>query len=236
MREWAGQAYDPELFDREQVNESLRSLAKTITPKHIRPKADTAKEKKKKLTKPALTKYLKELSHEQLVELVKDCFGVSKDMERFLTVKILGDDAVDVLFAEYRQKVEKEFFPSRGEPKLRLQDAKKAIAEFEKLTGNTKRAAELRLVYVENGIEFIIMYGYFDERFYVSIASVYADVIKAALKDETNELYEGLREPLSKIVRNASRAHEWLYEDLYQMYCELGYDDEEEEDEEENNG
>ena len=64
-----------------------------------------------KLTKSALNKHLKQLNSDQLIDLVKACYGASKDMEKFLAVRILGDEAVESLFQEYRKKVETRVFP-----------------------------------------------------------------------------------------------------------------------------
>lgn len=63
------------------------------------------------------------------MELVKECYDASKEMEKFLAIRIIGEEAVESLFQEYCKKVEHEFFPERGHGKLRLQEAKRAIAE-----------------------------------------------------------------------------------------------------------
>ncbi|MBD2872270.1 plasmid pRiA4b ORF-3 family protein [Paenibacillus arenilitoris] len=229
MREWAGGSYDPEFFDRDMVNEGLRQSARALSPKlggtkAANPKA--ASEKKAKLTKRELAKHLKGLSNEQLIELVKECFGHSKDAEHSITVKILGGDAtVDSLFAEYRQKIEHLFFPTRGKANLHVEDAKKAIAEFEKLTGSEKRAAELRLLYIENGMDFAILHDYMDGRLLAGLTSVYAEVIRAVIRDKNGKLHKEMKTPLVKIVRKASRIHDMLHATLQQLFMQAGYDD-----------
>lgn len=174
-----------------------------------------------KLTKTALNKHLKQLSHDQLVDLVKACFGVSKDMERVLAVKILGDEAVESIFQEYRKKVEQEFFPERGHGKLGLKAAKNAISEFGKLTDDVKRSLELKLIYVENGIRFILAYEDIDERFYNSMASMYADTINQVNEDETGELFEEFEERLETIVMNTKGIGWGFYETLAEIYGQL---------------
>ncbi|PWW07530.1 hypothetical protein DFQ01_102429 [Paenibacillus cellulosilyticus] len=174
-----------------------------------------------KLTKSALNKHLKQLTNEQLIELVKACYSSSKDMEKFLAVRILGDEAVVPLFEQYRQKVEDEFFPKRGHGKLRLKEAKSAIAEFERLTGNEKYSLELKLIYVENGVEFTLAFGDIDERFYYSMTSMYADMIDAVNEDETGARFDEYKERLEAIV-SRTRGIGWGFHDaLDDLHAQL---------------
>ncbi|MCR2806256.1 plasmid pRiA4b ORF-3 family protein [Paenibacillus soyae] len=230
MLEWAGEEFDPEHFSVQDTNVLLRQMKDKLIPKPAKGGAGSKKitgdtaGKPAKLTKTALNKHLKQLSNEQLIGLVKDCFGVSKDMEKFLSVRILGEEAAESLFEEYRKKVENEFFPDRGQPKLRLQEAKKAIAEFEKLTGSMKHVFELKLIYVESGVDFTVTYGDIDERFYRSMVSVYADVIGMANEDPMGELLEEYGDRLQKIVTDTEGIG-WGFQDaLVELHAELDRD------------
>ena len=46
-------------------------------------------------------------------------------------------------FEETKKKVESEFFPDRGDPKLRLAEAKKSIISFKKVTNDEERTCDL---------------------------------------------------------------------------------------------
>ncbi|MFX8735725.1 hypothetical protein ABTM37_20835, partial [Acinetobacter baumannii] len=89
-----------EHFSCEEVNQELERQKDKLIPKSLvqRPVG----KKPVKLTKSALNKHLKQLNSDQLIDLVKACYGASKDMEKFLAVRILGDEAVESLFQEYR--------------------------------------------------------------------------------------------------------------------------------------
>lgn len=216
---WVSEDYDPESFSCEAVNGELQRFKDKLIPK-VKTKKPEGKTPVK-LTKTALNKHLKQLSHDQLVDLVKACFSVSKDMERYLAVKILGDEAVESLFQEYRKKVEQEFFPEHGDGKLRLKAAKNAISEFGKLTGDVKRSLELKLIYVENGVRFTLTYGDMDERFYNSMESVYADIINQVNKDETGELFEEFEERLEAIVWDTREVGWGFHENLAEIHGQL---------------
>lgn len=179
-----------------------------------------------KLTKAALKKHLKQLNHDQLSELLLECFSVHKDVEKFLSVKLLGSDAAIELFPEYRKKVENEFFPERGNPKLRLKEAKKAISDFEKLTGDRLLALELRFVYVENGIQFTRNYGDIGGSFDNSIVSVFGDIVREINEIGSEELFkEEYEERIKQILSRATGTSWGLEEGLHDWSGHLGWMD-----------
>ncbi|WP_336747550.1 DUF6155 family protein [Paenibacillus sp. y28] len=217
--EWVRKGYDPEHFSSEEVNREIQRLKDKLIPKVLikRPEGN----KPVKLTKSALNKHLKQLNSDQLIDLVKACYGASKDMERFLAVRILGDEAVESLFQEYRKKVEQEFFPERGHGKLRLQEAKQAISEFERLTESVPFSLKLKLIYVENGVDFTLSYGDIDERFYYSMASMYADIIDQVNEDETAVLFDEFEERLEAVVSKTEGIGWGFHDNLAELYAQI---------------
>jgi hypothetical protein len=175
------------------------------------------------LTKAALKKHLKQLNQEQLRGLLLECFSINKDVERFLSVKLVGDEAAKALFPEYRKKVEDEFFPARGHGKLRLKEAKQAISDFVKLTGDEMLALELRFIYVENGVEFTRAFGDIDERFYNSIISVFGDIVRSINDGESEELFNKYEERIQRVLDRSSGIGWGFNEGLYDHYYELAW-------------
>lgn len=216
---WVKKGYHPDHFSCEEVNRELQRQKDKLIPKSLVKQPED--KKSVKLTKSVLNKHLKQLSNDQLIDLLKACYGASKDMEKFLAVRILGDEAAESLFREYRKKVEKEFFPERGFGKLRLQEAKHAISEFERLTGNVKYSLELKLIYVENGVDFTLSYGEIDERFYYSMASMYADIIGQVNEDEMAEWFDEYDERLEAIVSKTAGIGWGFHESLTELHAQI---------------
>ena len=67
------------------------------------------------------------------------------------------------MLEKYRSKIVDQFFPARGEGKLKLGEARKAIRDYRKATGDIPGTAELLMTYVENGTKFTHDYGDIDE-------------------------------------------------------------------------
>jgi hypothetical protein len=71
------------------------------------------------LTPAQIKSKLTNCSNEQLIELLYETVKANKDARAYVSVKLEGEPALlEVLFA-YKEQVEKEFYPTRGFPKLR---------------------------------------------------------------------------------------------------------------------
>jgi hypothetical protein len=195
---WLKKGFDPEYFDLAGVNEQLLQKEKQLNPKE--PEEVEKTKKPIKLTTAKLKKQLQSLSQPDLIQLLVDTFKLSKQTEQFLTIQLLGEEAIEALFPVYEKKVKDEFFPDRGFGKLRLADAKKAIDEFEKITQSPKHTLELKLFYVEMGVEFTNAYGDIDARFYESILKMFASVIEMVNEEDGYDLFEEFEERIAAVV------------------------------------
>ena len=72
----------------------------------------------------------------------------------------------------YRRTIIEQFYPSRGFGKLKLAEARKAIRDYRRATGNLTGTIDLLLTYVENGTQFTRQFGDVSEAYYDSLESV----------------------------------------------------------------
>ena len=70
------------------------------------------------MSKAEVKKYIKSLEHGSLEELVMDLYSARKETKEYLEYVIKPNDKGKL--EEYREIITKEFFPSRGEPKMRF--------------------------------------------------------------------------------------------------------------------
>ena len=132
----------------------------------------------KKPKTPSLKKYLESLSREQLIDLVADLKDKFANVKEYL-VAVLNPENQDKLFEKYRKKVQDVFFPTRGYGKLKFNEAIRAIAEFQKVCKSPQMVIDLRMCFVENGIEFFEKYGGISDSFY----SVGRNMFRKALEE-----------------------------------------------------
>ncbi|MBC8097053.1 MAG: plasmid pRiA4b ORF-3 family protein, partial [Akkermansiaceae bacterium] len=91
----------------------------------------------------AVKQHLKDWNAAQLSALIKDLYDSSKDNRTFLDARVQADGNGGAALETYRQRIVEQFFPKRGFGKLKLAEARKAIRDYKKATGNVEGAIEL---------------------------------------------------------------------------------------------
>ena len=147
-----------------------------------------------------------------LLALVKDLYEVAGANRDFIHARCQaeksGGEALDV----YRKKIVEQFFPTQGFGKLKLGEARKAIRDYRKATGNVSGVAELLMTYVENGTEFTREFGDIDERFYNSLESALAE-LATLLRGEAHGMYSQFADRLARLKKMA-RGIGWGFGDF----------------------
>ena len=131
----------------------------------------------------AIRQHLATWEKPALLALVKDLYEAGTGNRDFLQARCQAEESGGAALESYRKKIVEQFYPSRGEAKLKLGEARKAIRDYRKATGNIPGTAELLMTYVEKGAEFTNEYGDIDERFCSSIESA-LDELAALLRGE----------------------------------------------------
>ena len=153
------------------------AMRPTLTPSTM--PDETNKLTKKRTKKPGgwstVRPHLTAWDKPALLALVKDLYEVAAENRDFIQARCQdgggGEESGGEVLEKYRRKIVEQFFPAHGEGKLNLGEARKAIRDYRKATGNLPGTAELLMTYVENGAEFSHEYGDIDERFYSSVES-----------------------------------------------------------------
>ena len=160
-----------------------------------------------------------------LLALVKDLYDAASENRDFIHARCQAGDSVGAVLETYRSKIVEQFFPKRGEAKLKLGEARKAIRDYRKAAGNIPGTAELLMTYVENGVKFTNEYGDIDERFYSSVESA-LDELATLLRGPSRELYPQFRERLAKIEQETDGIgwgfHDFIAGAVGQLEDELG--------------
>lgn len=119
----------------------------------------------------------------------------------------------------YKKRIGREFFTSSGNPgPLRLGVARKAVLEFAKVQANITHQIDLELFYVEQGVKFTNAFGDIDERFYMSVESMFERALKNIKKYHFEETF------IDRALRVKKDTHEigWGFGDnieyLYDEY------------------
>lgn len=160
-----------------------------------------------------------------LLALVKDLYDATAANRDFIQARSQPDGSGGEVLEKYRRKIVEQFFPARGFGKLKLGEARKAIRDYRKATGNLPGTMDLLMTYVENGTRFTREYGDIDERFYNSLESVLQELANL-LRGEARDLYPQVKDRLVQVERMADGIG-WGYGDfvtdvVYKLEEELG--------------
>ena len=186
---------------------------------------ETNKPKKKSGGWSAARQHLATWDKPALLALVKDLYDADAGNRDFIQARCQAEDGGGEVLEAYRGKIVEQFFPKRGEAKLKLGEARKAIRDYKKATGNISGTAELLMTYVENGVEFTKQYGDIDERFYSSLESA-LDELAALLRGMARELYPPFSDRLANVEQKSDCVgwgfHDFIAEVVGRLEDELG--------------
>ena len=146
------------------------------------------------LEKPALLSLLKELH---------DAADGNRDLLRARCLRDPAGAPDAQLLEKYRRRIVDQFFPARGFGKLKLGEARQAVRDYRKATGDEAGTRDLLLTYVEQGTAFTCEYGDITESFYNSLESAAAE-LQRLLQRAGAPAYAPLQERTQKVAASTS--------------------------------
>ncbi len=168
----------------------------------------------KHITVTQLRKYLKNKTDKELIQEIVDLFKISPKAKEYFSLKVNPDLENDLL-EQYKEIVEKQFFPARGNSVLNYTVLKKAISDFEKVAKNPENIAELMMWYVDNGVEFTNTYGDINETFYNNIARMYNKAVSYILNQDLEYKFKERCKRAMENSRNIGWGFGIFMEDCY---------------------
>ena len=168
------------------------------------------------ITLSHLKKYLKNCSQEELVNEISELFRTFPAVKQYYQIKLYPESEEQVI-TKYKKAIENEFFPSRGFGQAKLSVAKKAIAEYKKVSQTPLGLIDIMLFYVEQGVKFTNAYGDIDEKFYISMEDMYEKVVKSINKNGFKDIFQ---ERCKKIVEDTSDVGWGFHDALCDIYRE----------------
>lgn len=169
----------------------------------------------KTTSKIQLKKHLAALTKEEVIALVLNLYDVKKEAKEYLEFIVNPDH--DAKYREYKQIISNEFYPKRGEPKLRFSICRSAISDFRKLKPQPIQLADLMLFYIETGVEFTVEFGDMWEQYYDTLVTNFDKAMKVITEFGLIKEFE----PRIKKLLKSSEVCGWGFPDgLYDVYDE----------------
>ncbi len=144
-----------------------------------------------------VNKELKKMDKTEIMKLISEMYKKIPRAKEFLDIYATGD--IKKLAEKYKSQIEKYVYPFGNQMVLREKEAKKLIQEIRKLK-IVELNIELELHYVMCCLDIIRDFGYWDESYYNSIATMYYNATKGIVEIGKENEY---REQLISICANS---------------------------------
>ena len=132
---------------------------------------------------------LSQLSKNELEKLILNLYKSNKFNQEYLN-SLFNPVNDEELLIKYKKIIKNEFYPDRGEPKLRYSVLRKSLSDFKKICNNKNYIIDLMLSHIENGVSFTQDYGDIDERFYTNIENMFHSALTIITENKLNKEYE----------------------------------------------
>jgi hypothetical protein len=138
--------------------------------------------------KREFNKYLKSLSEKELVKELQKVYSKFEPVRKYYQLEL--SDNSEAILSEFKAKIKKEYFPSRGYGRARNSVSRKVITDFKKISVHKKDLVELLLYRAEMMLEFTSNYGDIDQPFYNSLGSSFEEACKLIKKEKLETHYK----------------------------------------------
>jgi hypothetical protein len=145
------------------------------------------------------------------VRLIGELYRLSRDNQSFLEAR-LGNAAKQLHI--YRRLVADCLFPDplhKGST-VRISEAKRAVSQYERATGDTAGTIDLMLAFVETGTAFAADLGYGEENFFSALEKMLSRAL-ILLRRGNKDLRQSMRPRLVRLSASA-RDLGWGYGDF----------------------
>jgi hypothetical protein len=148
----------------------------------------------------ALKKHLSGKSQAELISEVVELYKGLSQVKEFYQMHI-DPKATRGIAEKYKKIIINQFYPARGDPKLQYSVARKALTDFMKVCKDPSAIIDMKLTYVDAGLDCTLMYGDIDEEFYFKMGTMF----ESALKDVAEFcLFNAFRDRCKGLVNGAS--------------------------------
>ena len=135
-----------------------------------------------------MRKELKGCTKEDLSALLEGIYKSCPDAANYLNVRFAGNEFEEALLDDAIDRLHDCFFTKKGKARLGLPAAKAVIEDFEKACPGIASVLELKLAYIENGMEIIEHYRGIPSSLYSGVERMFQSLAKDMNAIEDPEL------------------------------------------------
>ncbi len=173
------------------------------------------------MSKTELKKHLLSLTKEQIIEQVLGLYDTCKPAKEYFEYFLNPDEKGQ--FGKYKSIIISEFYPKgkSATPKMRFSVAKKAIADFRRLSPSPELLGDLMLTLPEMACKFTFDFGDMWEQYYTSATTNFELTLKFLQKHNLLEHFQRRCEDCVKYAEPCGYGFADEIKDLFEEYYNL---------------
>ncbi|WP_341281126.1 DUF6155 family protein [Paenibacillus sp. FSL H8-0537] len=181
------------------------------------------------LTPAKIKRKLSDCSKDELIDLLYETVKTNKDAQVYVSVKLEGESALLEMINASKERIYKEFYPTRGLPKLRVSKVKLALTELKTIGKGTIWPFELLVYFCEVVVQYIHEQANIFEDMGDCFTDSYEEVIQLLNKEKTPDLFEKYKDRVKAIVHTPDCECWGIHDSLAGSYSDLKWVDHAEE-------
>lgn len=172
------------------------------------------------MSKVKLKKHLLSLTKEQVVDIMLELYGASKEASTWLEFYLEPNS--DAELEEYKKAIRSQFYGRNDYPKdPSFRECNKLVTAFKKLVPDPHAIADLMLYYVEQRCRLTAQFGDYEAPFYTALENNFNKAVKFMAQ---NGLFPEFAPRMKKIIESVECCGYGFPDTLWDMYYE--YSDE----------
>ncbi|GAA0361911.1 DUF6155 family protein [Bacillus horti] len=181
------------------------------------------------MTPIKIKRKLSECSKDELIELLYEAVKANKDTQAYVSVKLEGEPVLLEIVDASKERIYKEFYPTRGFPKLRVSKIEQVLSEIKTIGKGTIWPFELRVYFCEVAVQYIHEQADIFEDMGDCFTETYEEVVQILNKEKKPDLYEKYKDRLKAIVHTPGCECWGIHDSLEGSYSDLKWVDHDEE-------
>lgn len=168
------------------------------------------------MSKAILKKHLSSFTKAQLVEMMLELYGASKEAKAWLEFRMTPDSSAEL--NKYKKDIRYQFFGWNGYPKdPSFRECNKLISAFKKLVPDPIAVADLMLYYVEQGCSMTAQFGDYEAPFYTALENNFNKALKFISE---HGLMSDFAPRMKKMIQSVECCGYGFPDTLWEMYHE----------------
>ena len=161
--------------------------------------------------------HLKQMEKEDLILLLHDLHALNAENKLYLAARC-ETATPDEIAAPFRAQIDAALNPDERNFRLNFSDARKALNRYKHFTKDPLLLVKMMLHLLDRGMPCITNNSGVADRTIIGVGNIYEEAAALSNQIDDPEILDELRTDFERLVRQAKKADQWLYESMMDVF------------------